>query len=76
MSETEMNNFNLSEKIKYTKKDGLFDKLKVHALDKHRVFREEDVKEFIRLLKGECFGLRDYDIMEIKIDKLAGEKLR
>jgi len=74
--------FNLSEKIKYTKKDGLFNRLRCHALDKNRVYPELDVKEFIRLLKekGKSRISNDnneyaYILSEEEIDKLAGEKL-
>lgn len=41
-------------------------------------YREEDVKEFIKLLKEETkdVGLMSYDFLRCKIDALAGEKLR
>jgi len=76
--------FCLSSKRKYTKKDGLFDKLRVHSLDKHIVYPEEDVKEFLRRLKEEIWAkaeleedglIAPYQVDTI-INKLAGERLK
>jgi len=42
----------------------------------NRIFYEEDVKEFIRLLKEKLHGvLEEYPGYIKEIDKLAGEKL-
>ena len=75
---TSTDQFCLSSKRKYTKKDGLFDKLRVHSLDKHIVYPEEDVVEFLRRLKDNIWNLkgqwRKSRVLE-EIDKLAGEKL-
>ena len=51
--------FNLSDKIKY------------YALWDLDILFKEDIKEFLRLLKG----LGDYRISKEDIDKLAGDKL-
>ena len=80
---TSTDQFCLSSKRKYTKKDGLFDKLRVHSLDKHIVYPEEDVVEFLRRLKeflneGVKYNIiprHTYKDINNKIDKLAGEKL-
>jgi len=77
---TSTDQFCLSSKRKYTKKDGLFDKLRVHSLDKHIVYPEEDIKEFVRRLKE--FVLEEprinrfkTDLILNKIDALVGEEL-
>jgi len=68
----------------YTKKDGLFDKLRCHALDKHRVYPEEKVKQAIKLLKEEIKQIHDnphmtwttgFNIVLLDIDKIFGEDL-
>jgi hypothetical protein len=41
---------------------------------KRIMFYDEDVKEFIRLLKEACVNCPPYNLPEF-IDKLAGEKL-
>ena len=76
-------NFNLSEKRMFTKKDGLFNKLRVHALDNHRVYREKDVKQFIQEILSDIEKIyiskeREMRIIdEVKeiIKAKAGEKL-
>jgi hypothetical protein len=74
----------LSKLRKYTKKDGLFDKLRCHALDKHIIYKEEDVKDFIKKLKEQFYYFRKldeaglkpkYEIFSDYLDKLAGETL-
>ena len=68
--------FCLSSKRKYTKKDGLFDKLRVHSLDKHIVYPEEDIKEFVRLIQSKVLmywkGQNEFIDW---LNKKAGEKL-
>jgi len=74
-----MTEFNLSEKRKFVRKNELFNKLKIHALDKHKVYPEEDIKEFIRLLKEEMKNVQyPFDVYKYleKIDKLAGDSLK
>lgn len=55
--------FNLSEKQLEVMTSGL------------KLYEEKDVKEFIRLLKEEMYCYSDKEIIDMKIDKLAGEKL-
>jgi len=73
----------LSDKRKYTRKDGLFDKLRCHSLDKHIVYPEIDVKEFIKTLREEienwdvepcCHGIQQ-DKLLFRLNILVGEKL-
>lgn len=67
--------YNLSEHVKYTKKDGLFDKLRLHALDKYRVYKEEDIIEAVKRLKKEINFQDSYSKIMNAVDEIFGKKL-
>lgn len=78
-TQTEPEEFNLSEKMGFVENYQIVPKEQTHISHRIGVFELEDVKEFIRLLKekgkitprGES---NTYILSEEEIDKLVGEK--